>query len=205
MPDRNESKTSSTLLGRLAMFPPDQEAWNEFVDRYGPRVLGWCSAWGLQEADALDVSQSVLATLSVRLRRFDYDRSRSFRGYLRTVVKRALGAAMPARAQHIASGGSAAWLRVTSAPARDDLVRRLEEEFDIELFEAATRLVRERVDPQTWHAYELTACEGRPTSEVASLLDMKVATVYQAKSRVMRMLQQEVRQLEEIHRPGCPD
>jgi RNA polymerase sigma-70 factor (ECF subfamily) len=90
-------------------------------------------------------------------------------------------------------------LRLASAPARDDLVRRLEEEFDTELFEAATRLVRERVDPQTWQVYQLTACEGRPSLEVASLLGMRVGTVYQAKSRVLQMLEHEVRRLEESH------
>ena len=51
----NGSETSTTLLGRLALFPLDQAAWEEFVRRYGLSVLDWCGRWGAQEADALDV------------------------------------------------------------------------------------------------------------------------------------------------------
>jgi len=133
MPARDESKTSSTLLGRLAVFPPDEAAWNEFVNRYGPRVLKWCRAYGLQDADAVDVSQSVLTILSVRLRRFEYDRSRSFRTYLRIVVRRAVREVISSRARFAVSGGSEVFALLASVAARDDLLRRLEEEFDIEL------------------------------------------------------------------------
>ena len=85
MPARDDS-TSSTLLHRLALQPPDQAAWSEFVERYGPRIFQWCRAWGLQEADILDVSQTVLTRLSQRLRRFEYDPSRRFRSWLRSLI-----------------------------------------------------------------------------------------------------------------------
>ena len=75
-----------TLLARVALLPPEPEAWNEFVDRYGPRIMKWSRAWGLQAADIDDVTQSVLAILLVRLRRFVYDPSRSFRAFLRKVT-----------------------------------------------------------------------------------------------------------------------
>ena len=83
----DQSKTSATLLGRLAASPPDQAAWSDFVDRYGPRILKWCRAGGLQEADVLDVSQAVLTKLFVQMQRFDYEPSKSFRGWLRTIVR----------------------------------------------------------------------------------------------------------------------
>jgi hypothetical protein len=73
MAARDDSNTSLTLLARLACSPPDQAAWCEFVDRYGPRILQWCRAWALQEADILDVSQAVLTKLLVQLGRFQYD------------------------------------------------------------------------------------------------------------------------------------
>ena len=57
----------------VSLSPPDQRSWNEFVDRYGPRIFQWCNARGLQEADALDVSQAVLSKLAVELRQFRYD------------------------------------------------------------------------------------------------------------------------------------
>src|SRR5580658_5231258 len=84
--EKARSETSVTLLARVALLPPEPEAWNEFVDRYGPRIVKWSRAWGLQAADIDDVTQSVLATLLVRLRRFDYDPARSFRAFLRKVT-----------------------------------------------------------------------------------------------------------------------
>ena len=52
--------------------------------------------------------------------------------------------------------------------AREDLVRRLEEEFDRELLDEATARVRLRVAPRTWEAFELTAVEGQSGAEAAA-------------------------------------
>jgi RNA polymerase sigma factor (sigma-70 family) len=191
----DESKTSPTLLGRLATCPPDQAAWNEFVDRYGPRILHWCRAWGLQEADIMDVSQSVLAKLSVQLRNFHYDPSRSFRGWLRSVVRNAAHDATAARLKLADTGGTDLLHRLASVEARDDLVRRLDDEFDLELLDTATAAVRQRVTAKSWEAYQLTASEDRSAVTVAATLGMSVGAVYQAKSRIMQMIQDEVRRL----------
>ena len=83
------SITSATLLLRLGHHPSDQAAWEEFVDRYGGMIYSWCRATGLQDADAQDVTQAVLTQLAVQLRRFAYDPSQRFRGWLRTLVKNA--------------------------------------------------------------------------------------------------------------------
>jgi RNA polymerase sigma factor (sigma-70 family) len=192
----DESKTSLTLLGRLASLPPDQAAWREFVDRYGPRIIQWCRAWGLQEADIFDVSQAVLTKLVVQLGRFQYDPAGSFRNWLRTLVERAALDLLSARARTV-GGGTAEIVQVLSnLEARVDLARRLGEEFDLEVLEAATQFVRERVAHKTWEAYHLTAREGCPAPDVAARLGMRVGSVYQAKSSVIQMLQDEVRRLE---------
>ena len=83
------SQTSVTLLGRLRQEGTDQQAWVEFVRRYGPRICGWCRQWGLQEADAQDVAQDVLLKLAAKLRTFAYDPTRSFRGWLKTLTHHA--------------------------------------------------------------------------------------------------------------------
>jgi len=195
MPQRDDSKTSPTLLGRLAVFPPDEVAWAEFVDRYGPRILKWCRAWRLQEADVLDVSQAVLTRLSVRLRQFEYDPSRSFRGFLRKLVRDALKDALAARGNGT-GGRSASQELLANLEAREDLIRRLEEEFDFELLEAATRIVQRRVAAQTWEAYRLTTSEGLSGAEAAARVGLSVAAVFVAKSSVKAMLREEVRALE---------
>jgi RNA polymerase sigma-70 factor (ECF subfamily) len=193
---RDESKTSVTLIDRVAVVPADDVAWHQFVERYGPKILRWCFSRGLQDADAEDVCQSVLTTLAVRLRRFEYDPSRSFRGFLRKVANDALSDAFSARARFVAGGASDTLEQLASLESRDDFLRRLEEEFDHELLEAATAIVRQRVAPQTWEAYRLTTDEGLSGVEAAARVGISVGAVFQGKSRIMSMLKNEVSRLE---------
>jgi RNA polymerase sigma factor (sigma-70 family) len=192
---REDSKTSPTLLEHVALTPPDQEAWTRFVARYGSKIVRWCRARGLEQAEIEDVSQAVLTELVVRLRRFTYDPARSFRGFLHKVVNDAVLDAFAARGRKSARGGSEVLELLASAEARKDLARRLEEEYDLEVLEEATRRVRRRVLPHTWEAYRLTAEEGLSGAETAIRLSMQVAAVYVAKGSVLRMLQEEIRVL----------
>ena len=68
-----DSVTSTTLLLRLRLTPADQVAWSEFVALYGRRIFGWCRQWGLQEADAHDVTQAVLLKLLQAMQTFRYE------------------------------------------------------------------------------------------------------------------------------------
>ena len=80
--------------------------------------------------------------------------------------------------------------------AGDDLVRRLDEQFDQEVLAEAQARVRQRVEPHTWEAFRLTAVEGLSGAEAAARLGLKVATVYKAKSKVQQMLHEEVARLD---------
>jgi len=82
--------------------------------------------------------------------------------------------------------------RLESVEARKDLERRLEEAFDLELLETAEARVRDRVAPQTWRAFDLTAIEGLSGADVAGRLGMQVAAVFMAKSNVKKMIQEEI-------------
>jgi RNA polymerase sigma factor (sigma-70 family) len=186
------SLTSATLLGRLRRSPADQEAWKEFVLRYGPKIYRWCRQWSLQEADAQDVAQNVLLRLAAKMRGFDYDPSRSFRGWLRTLTHHALSDFIDERRK--ASLPSVRPLEALAA--RDSLVQQLEEEFDRELFEEAMARVQQRVSRHKWEAFRLTAIEGLSGAAAAARLQMKVATVFTAKSKVHKLLQQEIQRLE---------
>jgi RNA polymerase sigma-70 factor (ECF subfamily) len=186
------------LLRRLGHEPADQEAWVEFVRRYGPQVYRWCRRWRLQEADAEDVTQAVLVRLSARMRTFSYDPARSFRAYLRTLARYAWCDFLETRKQPgVAAGGSDVLGLLESVEAGDDLVRRLNEQFDQEVLAEAQAQVQQRVEPHTWEAFRLTAMEGLSGAEAAARLGLKVATVYKAKSKVQQMLHEEVARLEQ--------
>jgi RNA polymerase sigma factor (sigma-70 family) len=189
-----DSHTSATLLGRLRQIPPDQAAWARFADRYGRKIYGWCRQWKLQEADAEDVAQAVLLKLAERMRAFEYDPARSFRAWLKTVTRHAWLDSCSARPA--AAGGSQAVQMLQTVEAREDLIRRLDAEFDRELLEEASARVRVRVAPRTWEAFERTAVRGQSGAEAAAALGMKVATVFVARSKVQKMLQEELRKLD---------
>ncbi len=197
MQEHDDSQTSPTLLGRVALQPADQDAWNIFVDRYAPKIFGWCRAWGLAGPDVEDVTQAVLTKLVVRLRRFRYDPSKSFRGFLRTVTQGALIDGLAARGPIVAGGGSEVLQSLTSVEARVDLAQRLEEEYDRELLAKAMERVQQRVLRHNWEAFRLTAVEGLTGAETADRLHMQVAAVYVAKSSVMKMLKEELVVLDE--------
>jgi RNA polymerase sigma-70 factor (ECF subfamily) len=190
------STTSLTLLGRLRRNPGDQEAWSAFVDRYGSKVYAWCRRWGLQDADSRDVTQNVMLALARQMRDFEYRPGGTFRCWLKTVAHRAWCDFLSAqnRAPSVRGGGA---LLDQLATAGDDLLRHLEEECERELLEAAMLRVRLRVQPHTWQAFVLTAVEGKSGAEVAGHLNLKVGTVWVARSKVQKMLQEEVHRLEE--------
>ena len=85
---------------------------------------------------------------------------------------------------------------VESVEARDELTARLQEEFDQELLEAAMTQVRDRVEQRTWDAFRLTAMEGQSGAAAAEQLGMEVAAVFKAKSRVQKMIGEEITKLE---------
>src|SRR3954453_3563224 len=89
MADAALPTTRITLLSRLRHAPSDQAGWDEFVERYGRHIYRWCRQWNLQDADAEDVTQDILVKLTQKLGAFEYDPSRSFRGWLKTVAHHA--------------------------------------------------------------------------------------------------------------------
>jgi RNA polymerase sigma-70 factor (ECF subfamily) len=194
-----DSATSPSLLGRLQQQPTDEAAWQEFVSRYAPRLLGWCRQWRLQDADAQDVTQMVLTRLAQRIQAFVYDPSRSFRGWLRTLAQHAWSDFVSASQRGGRGSGDSETLHcLNSISARDDLVARLEAEFDHEVLAEASARVQLRVEPESWEAFRLITLEGLSGNEAAHKLSKEVAAVFKARSRVQALLRDEIRKLEAL-------
>src|SRR5262249_39827895 len=129
-----DSGTRVSLLGRLRRDPANQASWKEFVEHYGSKIYAWCRRWQLQEADAQDVTQMVLLRLAEKMRDFNYDPSRSFRAWLRTLAHHAWSDFVTSRQRPgLGSGDSQVVEILHTVEAREDLLQRLEEEFDREL------------------------------------------------------------------------
>jgi RNA polymerase sigma factor (sigma-70 family) len=193
MPADRDAETSLTLLERLQKNPDDPQAWSLFIERYQPRIRGWCLTWGLQDSDADDVAQDVLVKLFAALRKFQYDPSRSFRAWLKTVTQHVWSDFAAARRRDLGQTSGRIDTIAGSAEAQSDLERQLEDAFDRELLEVATHRIKGRTKPANWEAFHLTAIEGLSGAEVAHKLGIPVGHVFVAKHRVQKMLQDEVR------------
>jgi len=197
MANDSSSATSPTLLGRLRLSPGDQQAWGQFVDRYGRKIYGWIRARGLQEADAQDVTQNVLVELARQMSSFEYRSTGSFRSWLRTIAYRAWCDFLKSRQR--AGGaplGDNILTQLAGPDVAEDMMKHLDEECEREMMEEAMIRVRLRVHPSTWQSFVMTALEGKAGAEVAAALNLKVGTVWVNRSKVTKMLQVEIQRLD---------
>lgn len=191
--------TRISLILRLAA-AEDVEAWREFAAVYAPAVMALARRRGLQAADAEDFLQELLLAVARAAGRWQPDHSRArFRTWLYRVARNLLADHFQRRASMIAS--QADGLEPAAEPVDGSLPgERLDEEFQLEYrraqFHRAAQLVRQRVSAATWEAFAATAIDGVPVAAVASRLGISPGNVYVARSRVMKLLRQEVEHLQ---------
>jgi RNA polymerase sigma-70 factor (ECF subfamily) len=178
--------TSVSLLHRLRQ-GADPRDWQRFVQLYTPLLFRWARRVGAQEADAADLVQEVLTLLFRKLPTFDYDGTRSFRAWLRTVLLNKWRDACRQRATRPDRPDGSA---LETASARDE---DWEEREDRQrLVARALELIRADFQPHTWQAFWEFFTSGRDAAAVAADLGVRVEVIYSAKCRVLRRLRQEL-------------
>jgi RNA polymerase sigma-70 factor (ECF subfamily) len=182
---------STLLILRLLECPTDAAAWGEFVQRYAGIIYAWCRRYGLQDADAQDVTQIVFAALLSRLQGFDRSKAR-FRSWLYRIVQNAVRDWCQDRARREEKGTESARQLLASQPARRDLKERLTEEFDLELLEVAEASVRLKVSPQTWNAYWFRCKDGLSLRQAAERIGIPAGHVSKYALRVQGMVAREL-------------
>ena len=179
------NKTPVSLLERLRQ-PGNQSAWDRFVDLYAPLLYYWGRQAGLQEPDVADLVQDVFLILLSKLPEFAYDRERSFRGWLRTILLNQWRTHLRRRTEKSLDNGNAHFVEA------DNVNTLMDKEYEDYLISRAFHVMKTDFQPTTWQAcWEHVAC-GRPVGEVASELGITVKAVYVAKARVLRRLREEL-------------
>jgi RNA polymerase sigma-70 factor (ECF subfamily) len=187
--------THVTLLLRLRN-RSDTLSWQEFHDRYGQLLYRYARARGAAHADAEDIVQEVELHLFQAMQGFEYDARRGrFRSYLRaavlhTMARRATkqahapAALDPQQFDHVAQGREC---------EHDD---RWEREWQMHRLRWALRAIAGTFEPQTLRAFELHVLQGRSVDEVATETGLSKASVYQARSRVLKCLKERLAELD---------
>lgn len=180
--------TPPSLLERLRL-PNQQDAWSRFVQLYTPLLFHWGRRLGLREAEIADLVQEVLLLLLRKLPDFAYDPSKSFRGWLRTVMLNI-------------------WRNLEAKGRPEVLDRDLDQfaaahadgvgeeaEYRAMLVGRALQILRAEFPEAVWQPFWHYAVEGKRPHEVARELGVSVNVVYLSKSRVLTRLRRELKGL----------
>jgi RNA polymerase sigma-70 factor (ECF subfamily) len=189
--------TSQSLLGRLLREESPGD-WERFDHLYRPLLRSWLARQFLQPADVDDLVQDVLSVVVAKLSEFHHNgRSGAFRAWLRAILvgrTRELWRRRRNRPGDFGHGGLDEVLDQLEQ-AESDLARRWDEEHDRFILSQALELIRPEFTPKTWDAFRRYALDGTPPAEVAAELGLTTNAVCIARSRVMRRLREETRDL----------
>jgi RNA polymerase sigma-70 factor (ECF subfamily) len=178
--------TPGSLLDQLRR-TGDQAAWEHFVRLYTPLFFFWARRLGCSDADAADLVQDVFAVLVEKLPQFRYDPTRSFRGWLWTILA---NKARDRRRAVVPDALDSA--RLPASPEPDPANALAEREYQGYLVRRALQLIQAEFQPATWQAFWECVTTDQSAAEVAAKLGLSVDAVYQAKSRVLRRLRQDL-------------
>lgn len=183
-------ETQKTLIHRIRD-TGDASAWNEFFELYQPLLFNFFLSRGLDHDDAGDVSQTVLQRISKAAPGFQYDPGKGkFRSWLFHIARNELNRFFAKNARSRESTTSNGELPAGGGEVSPELEAAWIDEYRHRIFTWACRQVKPTVSESAWQAFWKTAIDGESAEAVAESLDLKLGSVYVAKSRVIKRLRE---------------
>jgi RNA polymerase sigma-70 factor (ECF subfamily) len=163
---------------------------------YTPLVYRWCRAAGLTADAAADVGQEVFLSVATSIAGFRRDRpGDSFRGWLRVITRNKVRD----HHRHMPVEGLGDNAETVVQPVSDEPASPTAEAEELYiLYHKAVELIQTDFEERTWQAFWKVVIEGRAPADVAADLGMTANAVYLAKARVLRRLQEEFADLEQL-------
>lgn len=192
--DPQISRTTTAMLA--ALHDPEAAAvWEAFDARYRPVLHGFARNLGLPDEQAADVAQETIVRFVERYREGRYERGRGRLGAWMVGIARNAVLDLHRRRRRVPVDMEDLAGRLADDSALDDAWRRSRRET---ILQQALVRVRDqgRTDPRTIEAFELSMLRGVPVPEVARSLGMSVDSIYAARTRVARRLQDAVKAIE---------
>lgn len=193
-------ETSESLLLRVRD-PRDRSAWDRFDAIYRPVVYRVARRAGWQHSDAEDMTQRVMLSVAKAIPDWQKDDTKGgFRSWLYQIARNALISTLRMSRSDIAIGGSD-FLERSQAIENpgDDIERLIQEEHHRSLIRTAAELVRDEFHASSWQAFWLTTLGELSVPEAAEQLNLSTGSVYAARSRILRRLQEVAKQYEHEH------
>jgi RNA polymerase sigma factor (sigma-70 family) len=187
--------TRYSLIIRLGD-PADNDAWSEFESVYRPLVYRAARAQGLQDADAHDVVQQVMISISRALGQRPHEEGRAkFRTWLFCVTRNAIINAIQRRPSDRGSGHSDQLHLLHELPAEAE--DPMEAEYNRAVFHWAADKIRKEFAEETWQAFWLTMVADMSCEDAAEKLGKEIGAVYAARSRIVRRLRKKVEEFDD--------
>ncbi len=197
---RGSPPTRKSLLLRLKDWKDDQ-SWGEFHEIYRRLIYDTAMKAGLHDDEAQEVVQEVLLTIAKKIAGFEYDPSLgSFKNWLLQITRRRIIDQLRKRRPGTAEstiGHAAVNLEQLTEPGPSRLESLWNEEWHLVLLNMARALVKRRVGARQFRIFELYVLQQKPLKEVTRQLGVNAAQVYMAKYRITKLLQKELKGLEE--------
>lgn len=195
--------TRRSLLNRLKDWD-DQESWRDFFNTYWKLIYGTAIKAGLSHAEAEEVVQETVITVTKKIKDFKYDPALgSFKGWLLHTTRWRIEDQRKKRdLPHLPRQSSAEDAGVTDTtngipdPAGFDLEAVWEEEWQKNLIDAALQRVKQLVSPEQYQVFDLYVMKHWPVRKVAETLGVNAGQVYLAKHRITRLLKKEIKNIE---------
>jgi RNA polymerase sigma factor (sigma-70 family) len=196
--------TRQSLLERLKNLE-DQASWQTFFDRYWRLIYSVARKSGLSDAEAQDVVQETIISVSKKIQGFAYDPAYgSFKGWLKRLTQWRMTDYL--RKKQYQSHGkrmpkeepmSTSLVEHVEDPAGPDIEKAWDEEWENSLLETALAAVKQRVSPKQYQIFYFHACKKLPARQVAEHLGVKLSEVYLARYKVSALVKKEIKALEE--------
>jgi len=195
--------TRQSLLERLKNLD-DQASWRTFFDQYWKLIYSVARKSGLSDAEAQDVVQETILSVTKSIHRFTYDPAYgSFKGWLKRLAQWRIGDCIRRRQYQVQGRRLPREEELSTSisegledPTMSSVEYAWDEEWKNHVFELASEKVKQRVRPAVYQMFYFHVCKRMPAKTVASRLGVKLTEVYLAKYKVSALVKKEIKALE---------
>ncbi|MDR3457335.1 MAG: sigma-70 family RNA polymerase sigma factor [Verrucomicrobiae bacterium] len=206
LPAEDFIPTRYSLLSRLQNWD-DQDSWKDFFDTYWRLIYSVALKSGLTEAEAQDVVQETIISVSKNIRKFKRDRQLgSFKGWLRNLTRWRIADQLRKRTRvapaemAVAADDVTGWetAQIAESVGPESV---WEDEWRVNLMKVALENVKRRVKEEHYQMFDFYVVKEWPVAKVARTLGVSAGQVYLAKFRVGALIKKEIRRLETCEIP----
>ena len=199
--------TRRTLLSRVRN-PDDHESWEDFFKTYSRLVYSMALKARLSDAEAQDVVQETFIALAKQMPKFRYDPDKGrFKNWLiKTTQNKIYDHFRKKKPELLPKTRTPGGTQRTSTieripdPASLNLDDLCEQEWRQHVFQQAVEKVKLQVNASQFQIFDLYVLKEWPVRRIASTLGISRTRVYLAKHRLLKLVEHEVKLLQEEFR-----